>query len=142
MLVLCAVFGSGLIAPAAPASAGGCVHIHKITYDSKGSDTGSNASVNQEVVVIHNLCAAKNLRNWKLRDLHGFTYTFPRFTLGKDEQVKVHTGKGARNAHNLFWKRDYYIWDNDFDRATLKNRQGVVASRCSYYPSDARSTLC
>ncbi|MEU3906472.1 lamin tail domain-containing protein [Streptomyces goshikiensis] len=64
------------------AHAAGALRISKIWYDSPGSDTGTNASLNGEWVQITNSTGtAVSLRGWTLTDASRHTYTFPAFTL-------------------------------------------------------------
>ena len=116
---------------AAPASA--AIRITKIYFDSPGADTGSNTSLDAEYVVIKNTgTTRKTLTGWTLRDASKHVYKFPTFRLGAGKSVKVHTGKDANTASNLYWRSSSYIWNNDGDTATLKRSNGTVASRCSY----------
>lgn len=45
--------------------------------------------------------------------------------------VTVHTGSGSNTARHRYWRSDGYIWNNDGDRATMKNKAGTVIDRCS-----------
>ena len=57
------VFAAGSVAVAAqPASAAPAVRILKIQYDSPGSDTGSNTSLNGEWVVLKNFSSTNRSR--------------------------------------------------------------------------------
>jgi len=61
------------------AAAAPAVKISYVKYDSPGSDTGSNYSLNGEYVVIKNTTGtARSLTGWTLRDKTGYTYKFPR----------------------------------------------------------------
>ena len=136
------------VLPASPSSAGQCVHLHRIVYDSPGSDTGTNESLNAEFVTVHNVCRLQvNLNGWKLRDQTGTEYLF-KFSIRGHSTVKVHSGRGANTPRDKFWKLDRYVWDNSKDIATLlrpkANGGFKVASRCSYFdePEKASATLC
>ena len=37
---------------------------------------------------------------------------------------RIHTGRGSANRFDLYWRIDWYIWNNDGDTATLKTRGG------------------
>ena len=54
------------------------------------------------------------------------------FRLRPDRVVRIHTGKGGNDGNDLYWRSGNYIWNNDKDRATLKNRVGDVIDRCRY----------
>lgn len=120
------------VAEAAPA-----IKIGLVQYDSPGSDRGSNSSLNAEWVTIKNTSGSrKTLTGWTLRDPVGHVYRFPTFRLGAGKTVRVHTGRGANDRNDLYWRQDWYVWNNDGDRATLKNASGTVIDRCSWGDGD------
>jgi Lamin Tail Domain len=119
----------------------GPIRITGVSYDSPGSDTGSNPSLNAEWVAIkNNGSRARQLRGWTLRDPAGHRFRFPRYTLRPGRTVKVHTGHGRRSPRHLYWGQDWYVWNNDGDRATLRNRYGRVIDRCSWGDGDGTAT--
>ena len=122
-------------------SAGG-VKIRAIYFDPPGSDTGSNASLNEEWVKLKNVTSSrKTLTDWTLGDAAGHVYLFGAFSLAAGAAVKAHTGSGADTASNLYWGEGGYIWNNTGDTATLRNAAGSVVDRCSYTSSaDPRAT--
>lgn len=139
MITTALALGAALApAPAAePTDRVGPVRIARVSYDSPGSDTGSNPSLNAEWVAIkNNGSRARQLRGWKLRDRTGHTFRFPRFTLRPGRTVKVHTGRGSRSARHLYWGQDWYVWNNSGDRATLRNRHGRLIDRCAWGDGD------
>src|SRR5690349_12526995 len=88
----------------------GAVKITSIHFDSPGTDSGSNASLNAEWVRIKNTSGSrKTVTGWTLRDASSHVYHFPTFHLGAGAAVKVHTGNGANNATNLYWHASDYI---------------------------------
>jgi hypothetical protein len=118
---------------ASPAEAVSPVRFSGVQYDSPGSDTGSNRSLNGEWVKITNHASrAKVMTGWKLRDRTGYRYVFPTFTLGAGRSVRVHTGSGTNTSTDLYWRLGTYVWNNTGDKATLKNRSGVVVDTCSW----------
>lgn len=126
----------GALAPATaaePDQRAGAIQIARVSYDSPGSDTGSNPSLNAEWVAIKNTGKrARQLRGWKLRDTAGHVFRFPRFKLRPGRTVKVHTGRGIKTRRHLYWRQDWYVWNNDGDRATLRNRNGHRIDRCAW----------
>ena len=121
-----------MLAPAAQASSRPVV-IREIFYNSPGRDTGSNASLNAEWVKLHNRRDHRiTLTHWTLRDLAGHVYRFGTYRLKAHGYVKIHTGRGTNTQTDRYWGRSWYIWNNTGDRATLKNANGIVKSRCSY----------
>jgi Lamin Tail Domain len=126
-----------------PAEASAAIKITKIYYDSPGSDTGSNTSLNHEYVVIKNTGTAKvALTGWTLRDLANHVFKFPTFKLAPGSLVTVHTGKGANTLHSLYWRSGAYIWNNDGDTAKLRRRNGTLADTCSYSGGSPGYKLC
>jgi len=116
-----------------PASAAYCVGIHRIYYNSPGSDTGSNSSLNAEWIQLRNQCStSRSLTAAKIKEAAGHTYTFGSYTLGGGKYVKVHTGKGTNTATDRYWGRSGYVWNNDKDTAYLYNRSGTRLGTCSY----------
>ena len=66
-----------------PATAMARVKIKEIVYNSPGSDTGSNKSLNAEWVQLHNTAShSVKLTGWRVRDAAGHVYKFGTFRLG------------------------------------------------------------
>jgi Lamin Tail Domain len=125
-----------MLAPVAQASSRPVV-IRKIYYNSPGPDLGSNSSLNAEWVKLHNRTGHRvTLTHWTLRDRAGHVYRFGTYRIKAHGYVKIHTGRGHNTQTNRYWRRSAYVWNNNGDRATLKNANGTVKSRCSY--SDPR----
>lgn len=124
---------TGLLALPTSAQAVGSVHVSKIYYDSPGSDTRTNTSLNGEWVQIQNsTSAAVSLKGWTLTDASNHKYTFGAFTLAKGKTVTVRTGKGSNTAATRYQGRAAYVWNNDKDTATLRKANGAKVSACSY----------
>jgi hypothetical protein len=121
-----------LLAIAGPASA--AIRIQRIRYDAPGTDTRTNAHLNQEFVVLINTgSTARNIGLWSVRDVAGRVYRIPEsFRLRPDRVVRIHTGRGTNDSDDLFWGSGSYIWNNDRDRATLRNASGTLIDRCAY----------
>ena len=116
-----------------PADAAGPVRLGRIQYDSPGTDTRSNRSLNAESVTIVNRGRqARVLTGWTLRDTAGHVFRFPRFTLRPGRSVQVHTGRGRNDGNDLFWRMGNYVWNNTGDRATLRTARGKVVDRCRW----------
>lgn len=128
-----ALAAAGLALLPTQAQAAGSVHLAKIWYDSPGSDTRSNTSLNGEWVQINNSTTkAASLKGWTLTDASKHTYTFGTFTLKAHATVTVRTGKGHNTAANVYQQRAAYVWNNDKDTATLKTSSGTVHDTCGY----------
>jgi len=114
-------------------AASAAIRITKVQYDSPGSDTGSNSSLNAEWVKIKNTGShAKTLTGWTLRDTSSHVYHFGSFRLGAGSSVQVHTGSGSNTRHDRYWGSGWYVWNNTGDTAKLKNRSGRLIDRCSW----------
>jgi hypothetical protein len=142
---LISVFG---VAPAAQAATPP-VMITKIQYDSPGTDTGSNTSLNAEWVRITNTRTYTiNLKGWTLRDRTGYTYRFPTTTnyyIGAGGKRYIHTGKGTNGQpdyQHRYWQRSWYVWNNTGDTATLRNAAGTYIDSCSWSTRGLGYTLC
>jgi Lamin Tail Domain len=130
-IILTAVCSIAALILAATASAG--IRINKIYFDSPGSDTGSNSSLNAEWIRLKNTGSkGRFLTGWTIRDTSSHVYKFGSFKLGAGKSVTVHTGKGSNTATNRYWRSDAYIWNNDGDTAKLKNKAGNLIDSCSY----------
>jgi hypothetical protein len=140
--VLVAILATAVVL-AGSAEASAAIKITKIYYDSPGSDTGSNASLNAEYVVIKNTGSkAVTLTGWTLRDVANHVFTFPTFKLAAGNRVTIHTGKGSKTLHHLYWGSGAYIWNNDGDTARLRRRDGSLASTCSYSGGSPGYKIC
>lgn len=122
------------IALATVAASSGAIRITKIRFDPPGADTGSNSSLNAEWIAVRNKgTRAKQLLGWKIRDREGHVYRIGSFKLPAKTTFKLHTGSGQDSfPSDLFWGMSNYVWNNDGDKALLKNKAGRVVDRCSY----------
>ncbi len=92
MRKMLALLMSLFILVAIPAWADAAVTISKIYFDSPGSDSGSNPSLNAEWIQLHNNgTSGAKLTGWKIRDAAGHVYKFGRYTLKAGGYVKIHT---------------------------------------------------
>jgi hypothetical protein len=135
------VFALALAAPAHAApvqgTARGSVHINFVRYDPAGPDTGTNAHINKEIVVIKNSTGkARVLTGWTLRDRAGHVYRFPQTRLRSGHSVTVHTGKGHNRPGQRYWGQGNYVWNNDGDRATLRTDGFNLIDRCRWGDGD------
>jgi len=126
-----------------PAQAAGGVTINRIWFDSPGSDTGSNASLNGEWVLLKNTSsAAISVKGWILKDIANHKYTFPNIKIGAGKTVKVHTGKGTDTSANRYQNRRAYVWNNTSDTATLTKATGSKVDSCSWTTRDPSDKYC
>jgi hypothetical protein len=144
-ILIASLAATGMIlSPSQPsASAASCVGIYRIYYNSPGTDTGSNTSLNGEWIQLRNRCStSRSLTNAKIKDAAGHTYTFGSYALGGGKYVKVHTGKGSNTATNRYQGRSWYVWNNDKDTGYLYNASGTRLDSCSYNNRSASSVYC
>ncbi|MFJ4921230.1 lamin tail domain-containing protein [Streptomyces sp. NPDC088725] len=140
--VIAALAGSILL-PAQAQAAAGSVHLHKIYYNSPGSDNRSNTSLNAEYVQIRNTTSkAVSLKGWTLVDASKHKYVFGTYSLGKGATVTIRTGKGTNTQANRYQGRAAYVWNNDKDTATLKNSAGAKVDTCSYNSKKVAYKMC
>lgn len=137
-----ALLAAGVVAGPVPAPAAQGVRIYKIYFDSPGSDTGSNSSLNAEYVELKNTGSSSvRLSGWTIRDRADHVYRFGTFTLRAGKRVKVHTGSGQKDSDDVFWGSGWYIWNNNGDKAWLKNSGGSTVDTCEYGGSGS-SVMC
>jgi hypothetical protein len=140
LLCLPLVLGGSLLA-APGASAAPAVKISYVYFDSPGSDSGTNTSLNAEYVRIKNVSSTnKSIAGWTLRDKTGYTYRFPTFTLKAGATVTVHTGKGTASSTHRYYNRTWYVWNNSGDTAYLKDSSGKTVHTCSWTSAGSTKT--
>ncbi|WP_249030869.1 lamin tail domain-containing protein [Micromonospora echinospora] len=125
----------GAFAAASPAQAATPpVMITKVYYDSPGSDTGSNASLNGEYIRLTNKRSTViNLKGYYVRDKAGYVYSFTSdFKVAAGNSIIIYTGKGTNAGTKRYWGRSWYVWNNDGDAAYLRNSSGSLVDSCSW----------
>jgi hypothetical protein len=134
------------LVPAAPAQAAAvpAILITKVYYDSPGSDLRGNASLNGEYVTIKNTTRkAIDLAGWSLRDKTGYQYTFgDDQLLDAGKKLTVRTGQGRSGTSTVYWGRRAYVWNNDADVASIRNRSAKLVDSCSYDSTRADYKNC
>jgi hypothetical protein len=130
--------------PSTPALATGHrIQIYDIYYNSPGPDTGSNSSLNAEWVRLYNTSGSKiSLTGWTLRDAAGHVFKFAAYALGAHSYVRIHTGHGTRTQTDRYWNRNWYIWNNTGDTATLADSHGGTVDSCHYTGTSAGYVFC
>ena len=152
-----------LILGAGPASA--AMEVRKIAFDPAGPDSGDAGHLRKELVVIKNTGSrAVTLDGWRIFDAgRDHVYVFGDRSRGNDvftdirlrpgEYVRIHSGRGqdsatasahgdTRTFYDFYWDLDNYVWNNDGDRATLKNASKTVIDRCAYTASADSPAAC
>jgi hypothetical protein len=126
---------AALLVPVAAteATAASPLRFSRAQYDSPGSDSGSNASLNAEWVRITNHASTKKvLTGWTLRDPQNHVYRFPAFSLRPGASVRVHSGAGSNTGSDLYWRSSWYVWNNSGDKAILRTGSGALLDTCSW----------
>ncbi len=134
---------STVLAPPAQASLG--VVISKIYYDSPGSDTGTNGSLNAEYITLKNLRSTPRvITGWTIRDPQGHVYKFPTTTIKANSTVTLRSGRGTNGVSTRYWQQGWYVWNNTGDTATVRTSNGSTVDTCTYKdsPASAVSTTC
>jgi hypothetical protein len=136
-LLLAFLVGAALSLTAVQANAASTVYIYKVYFDSPGSDTGSNSSLNAEYVVIRNGDdVSHSVSGWTVRDAAGHVYKFGTLRLGAGKQAIIHTGDGTKYttsaSTHLYWGREWYVWNNTGDKVILRRADGSLKDTCSY----------
>jgi Lamin Tail Domain len=110
------------------------LYFSKAYVNSPGTDTGTNASLNSEYVVISNssYTASYNLTGYTVSDRSAHVYKFRTFVLKPRASVVLHTGSGTNTSTNLYWGSRAYIWNNTGDTSYLKNSVGTLKDSCAW----------
>ena len=138
LIVACLVAAASGLLIATPAQAApATVYIYKVYFDSPGSDTGSNSSLNAEYVVIRNGDdVSHSVSGWTVRDAAGHVYKFGTLRLGAGKQAIIHTGKGTSYttsaSTHLYQGRGWYVWNNTGDKVILRRADGSLKDTCTY----------
>lgn len=142
-LISVACCAAALTLAAVPAEAASAIQFRKIQYNSPGSDSGSNTSLNAEYVTIKNTgTTTRTMTSWTLRDASNHVYTFGTFKLGAGKSVAVHTGKGTNSSTNLYWGLAGYVWNNGSDQAILRSSIGTGIDTCTWTTAGAGYKNC
>ena len=133
---------AGVLLGAAPAEAASSLQFGRIYYNSPGTDTRSNTSLNAEWAIVKNVSSSTRcLTGWTVRDVAGHVYTFGSFCLGPSKYVYLHTGSGTNSASHRYWRSGNYIWNNTGDTAYLRNGSGTLMDSCKW-GSSGSYTYC
>ena len=134
---LAAPLGGGPPARAAPPP----LRFHGAQYDSPGSDTRSNASLNAEwISLVNSGSRAVNLTGYTVRDKSNHVYKFGNVTIaGNGGRLWLHTGKGTNGTKARYWGSGNYIWNNTGDTAYLRNASGKQLDSCSWGQKSGRT---
>ena len=118
------------LAGVAPANATPAVRITKIRYGQTGTD------LDTEYIVFKNTTGSKrSITGWKIISApstdHQY-YVFPTTTIAAGATLTLYTGKGTDTATKRYWNATTPKWNNDGDKAVLKNASGTTVDTCRY----------
>lgn len=123
----------------------GAVKISRINFNPPGSDTGSRSSLRAEWIELKNTGSnARNLKDWRVLDEgrdHAYRFR-AKFILKPGATVKIRTGPGDDTHSDRFWDLDNYVWNNDGDKAKLRNPAGRTKDLCDYSGSAPSPVGC
>ncbi len=131
----------GMVSPAEAAPA---MQITKVYYNSPGTDTKDNSSLNGEWVRIKNTAStSRTITGWTLRDAAGYVYTFPKTTVAAGASIYVHTGSGSNSSTKRYWGKSWHVWNNSGDeKVRLRNASGTAVDSCDYTGNSDGYTTC
>ena len=132
----------GVVAPL-EASAASPILLTSVQYDPPGTDTRTNAHLNQEYVTFRNTTGkAVSLGGWRIRDNQNHTFVFPSSWILKPGATGVlRTGKGTASGTTVYWNQGNYIWNNTGDSVRLQSPSNAVMDRCTYSNSPGRARV-
>jgi Lamin Tail Domain len=115
--------------PTSSALAAGPVKIAKIHYAQ-----GSN--LNSEYIVFKNKSSsAVQMKGWEIISAPSSDnqhYFFPRTKVPAGGSVTLYTGFGTNSRGRRYWDATTPKWNNDGDKAVLKNAAGTTVDTCMY----------
>jgi len=131
LVLLAALLGClAPLLPASPALASGPVKIAKIHY----AQTGTN--LNTEYIVFKNkTSAAVQIKGWEIISAPSSDnqhYFFPRTKIPAGGSVTLYSGTGTNSPGKRYWDSTTPKWNNDGDKAVLKNAAGTIVDTCLY----------
>jgi hypothetical protein len=147
LLVACLVAASSLLIATPAQAAPATVYIYKLYYNSPGSDTGSNTSLNAEY-----LGDPKRRRRLSLRlrvDGAGCRRTRlqVRHPPAGGWQVRHHSQRQGTSyttsaSTHLYWGRSWYVWNNTGDKVILRRADDSLKDTCTYPGEGASKYYC
>jgi len=114
--------GADEIGPGLESGAESGVKIVEIFYDGVGEE-----EADEYVEIKNNGDAIQNLENWTLSDEANHIYIFIPYDLEPNESIKVYTNMG-----DFSYGSGTAIWNNDGDRALLKDNDNNIIDSFSY----------
>ena len=130
VLLACLLGCLAPLLPASPALAAGPVKIAKIHY----AQTGTN--LNTEYIVFKNKTSSPvQIKGWEIISAPSSDnqhYFFPETKIRGGGSLTLFTGNGTNGPGRRYWNSTTPKWNNDGDRAVLKNAGGTTVDTCQY----------
>ncbi|MEU4196074.1 lamin tail domain-containing protein [Kribbella sp. NPDC026611] len=128
------VMASAAVLAPLDASAAITVVLSGIQYDPPGTDTRTNAQINNEFFTVRNISSRPiNLSGFRVSDVAKHVFVFPRgYVLPGRTTVIVRTGKNRNRALTLYWNQSWYVWNNTGDTAYFQTPAGKTFDTCTY----------
>jgi hypothetical protein len=118
------------LVPAGQAQAAPAIKIVKIHY----GQTGTN--LDTEYIVFKNTTGTTmQIKGWKVVSAPSSDnqhYVFPRTKIAAGHTLTLYTGSGTNGPGKRYWGSADPRWDNDGDKAILRNAAGGVVDVCQY----------
>ena len=118
-----------VVLPAA-ADATPVVRITKIHYGQSGTN------LNTEYIVFKNTTgSSRSIKGWKIVSAPASDnqyYVFPATKIPAHGTLTLYTGHGTNGTGKRYWNANSPRWNNDGDKAVLKNSSGGTVDSCQY----------
>jgi len=106
------------------------ISINKINANAPGND---EENVNGEWLEIKNQGKeGLSLDSFYLKDESNNLFTFPAISLKGNTSLKIYSGKGKNNNHEIYWGSNRPIWNNDSDSVYLFDHQSLLVDYQKY----------
>ena len=119
----------------------GSLHITSFHANAPGDD---RENLNGEYLRIANIDTVDvNLEGYRIENAHGDRFVFPAITVPAGHTFKLYTGRGGHQANPEYQLAVYLgsrrpIWNNNLDRAVLKDPDGRVIDSREHAPKSRR----
>ena len=101
-----------------------------IIYDAPGND---NDNINGEYIVLKNTGdSILNTEGWTIKDSGTNIYRFGTHTLAPGSSIVLFSGKGTDGDGLLYWNSSKPVWNNNFDTAYLRDKEGLLIEIYNY----------